>query len=175
MKKSDIVQQPSYFDTYISKVPDVDLSVALQQSLDDLTNIDLHSLHALGDQVYAPGKWTVRDTIQHLTDGERVFTYRALRFARNDKTALPGFDQDVFAATSGANTRPLEQVLEEAKLVRQSTIALFNSFDETALRRTGIMFKYELAVASIGFIIVGHQNHHFGILKERYFPLMNSH
>lgn len=172
MKKSDVTIHPSYYDTYISKVADIDLSDALRNSLDQLNALDFNTLQALGDQVYAPGKWTVRDCIQHLTDGERVFAYRALRFARNDQTALPGFDQDIFAAVSGANTRPLEQVLEEARLVRQSTIALFDTFDETALRRVGVMSGTELPVAAIGFIIVGHQQHHVNIFEERYFPLV---
>lgn len=145
---------------------------ALRQSLADLEALDRQKLQELGDQVYAPGKWTVRDTIQHLTDSERVFAYRALRFARNDQTSLPGFDQNIFADVSGANSRPLEQVLEEARLVRQSTIALYQSFNEAALRRTGVMSNAAVAVLAIGFIIVGHQNHHFDIFQERYFPLL---
>ncbi len=172
MKKSDVPRNPSYFDTYIDKVDDIELSAAFAQSLADLDALDLDALRRLGDRVYAPGKWTVRDLIQHLTDAERVFCYRALRFARNDKTELPGFDENLFAETSGANSRPLESVLEEFKLVRQSSKALFDSFDEAALRRTGVMYKTELPVLAIGFILVGHQVHHFNILKERYFPLL---
>ena len=172
MQKSTFDRQASYYDTYIDKVPDVDLSTALQQSLEDLQTADMETLNALGDNVYAPGKWTVRDTIQHLTDSERVFAYRALRFARNDKVALPGFDQDIFAENSGANNRSLETIMEEAMLVRKSTIALFDTFDETALFRSGMMSNAELSVALIGYIIAGHQIHHFKILKERYFPLI---
>lgn len=172
MKKSDLPFAPSYYDTYIGKVEDIDLNDALDQSLAELESLDFETLQRLGDQVYAPGKWTVRDIIQHLTDGERVFAYRALRFARNDKTALPGFDENLFAENTGANNLPLEQVLEELRLVRLSTIALFRSFDEVALRRTGTMSGTELPVLAVGFIIVGHQKHHFGILRERYFPLV---
>ncbi len=174
MKKSDVSWNPTYFDTYINKVADIELSEALAQSLADLNQLDVSALRALGDQVYAPGKWTVRDLIQHLSDCERVFAYRALRFARNDKTALPGFDENLYAEYSGANTRPLEQVLEELKLVRKSTIALFDTFEDAALRRTGVMFNSELPVLAFGYTIVGHQIHHFGILKERYLPLLNA-
>ena len=174
MKNSDIPRNPVYFDTYINKVGDIELSEAFAQSLADLDTLDLDALRSLGDQVYAPGKWTVRDLIQHLTDCERIFEYRALRFARNDKTELPGFDENLFAETSGANTRPLEKVLEELRLVRQSSIALFDTFDDDALRRTGVMYKSELPVLAIGLTIVGHQIHHFGVLKERYLPLLNS-
>ncbi len=174
MKKTDINWSPTYFDTYINKVADIELSDTLAQSLADLHQLDVSALRALGDQVYAPGKWTVRDIIQHLSDAERVFAYRSLRFARNDKTALPGFDENLFAETSGAINRPLEQVLEELKLVRKSTIVLFDTFDDEAMRRTGVMFNSELPVLAIGYTIVGHQNHHLGILRERYLPLLNS-
>jgi hypothetical protein len=173
MKKTDHHWNPCYFDTYINKVADIELAEALAQSLADLHQLDVNKLRSLGDRVYAPGKWTVRDIIQHITDGERVFSYRALRFARNDKTSLPGFDENIYALHTGANNRPLEQVLEELKLVRKSTIALFDTFDDDALRRTGVMAGSEMPVLAIGFTIVGHQQHHFGVLQERYFPLLN--
>ncbi len=173
MKKSDLSWNPTYFDTYINKVADVELAEALAESLAQLNHLDVNKLRSLGNQVYAPGKWTVRDIFQHLSDCERVFAYRALRFARNDKTELPGFDENLYAEHTGANTRPLEQVLEELKSIRKSTIALFDTFDDAALQRTGVMFNSELPVLALGFTVVGHQAHHFGILEERYLPLLN--
>ena len=172
MKITDVPHTPCYFDTYINQVGDLHLSEAFRQSIAAIDSLDLEKLHAIGDQVYAPGKWTIRDIFQHITDCERVFAYRAMRFARNDKTALPGFDENLFADNSGANRRSLEEVLAELRCVRESTKMLFDSFDETALRRTGIMFKSELTVLAIGFTLVGHQNHHFRIMAERYFPLV---
>lgn len=172
MKKSDVPRNPSYFDRYIDQVADVNLAEALRQSVADLDALDLNTLHALGDRVYAPGKWTIRDLLQHLTDCERIFQYRALRFARNDQTALPGFDENLFAEYSGATRRPLEEIMQELRIVREGTIALFQSFDEAALRRTGIMFKSELPVLAVGFTIAGHQIHHFKVMEERYFPLL---
>ncbi len=174
MKLTDVPHAPSYFDTYIHQVKEADLSDALSQSLVALDTLDFEKLKALGDRVYAPGKWTVRDLLQHVTDTERIFAYRALRFARNDNTPLPGFDENLFAEYSGATRRPLENVLEELRVVRQSSILLFNSFDETALRRTGVMFKFELPVIAVGFTLVGHQNHHLRILEERYFPMLTT-
>lgn len=172
MKKSDVPRNPSYFDRYIDQVADVNLAEALRQSVADLDALDLNTLHALGDRVYAPGKWTIRDLLQHLTDCERIFQYRALRFARNDQTALPGFDENLFAEYSGATRRPREEILQELRIVRDGTIALFQSFDEAALRRTGTMFKSELPVLAVGFTIAGHQIHHFKVMEERYFPLL---
>ena len=173
MKKSAVSRHPTYFDTYINQVDDIDLSEAFLQSIAMLDGLDLAKLQALGDRVYAPGKWTVRDQIQHLSDCERVFAYRALRFARNDRTSLPGFDENMFAEYAGANTRPLEDVLVELRGVRESSRLLFQSFDENALRRTGVMFHAELPVLAVGFTLIGHQNHHFRIMAERYFPLLN--
>lgn len=172
MKISDVTYTPTYFDNYISQVADLHLSEALQQSLEVIAALDLDKLHALGDQVYAPGKWTLRDLFQHVTDTERVFAYRALRFARNDKTELPGFDENLFAEYSGATRHTLVDILAELRCVRQSSILLFNSFDEAALRRSGIMFKSELPVLAVGFTLVGHQNHHIRIMEERYFPML---
>lgn len=173
MRISDVSRHPSYYDVYIQQVdPSLHLSEAFQQATDMLETLDLAKLHALGDRVYAPGKWTLREVFLHLADCERVFAYRALRFGRNDRTELPGFDESVFAEHAGANTRTLEDILAELHSVRESTRRMFDAFDEAALRRTGIMSNNELPVLAIGFTLLGHQNHHFRILEERYFPLL---
>ena len=174
MKKSSVSREPGYFDRYIDLVEDIELNEALAQSLQALENLDVATLEALGDRVYAPGKWTVRDLIQHISDCERVFQYRALRFARHDETPLPGFDEDLFAANAGATRRTLAELLDELRTLRLSSLQLFRSFDETALRRKGIMYKMELPVLAVGFIVVGHQIHHFNILRERYLPLLEN-
>jgi len=174
MKISAIPYAPTYFDTYIKQVENLDLSEAFQKSIAAIDALDREKLNTIGDRVYAPGKWTLRDLFQHITDTERVFAYRALRFARNDKTTLPGFDENLFADNSGATRRSLEEILNEMRTVRESTKLLFDSFDEAALRRTGIMYNAELPVLAIGFTAIGHQNHHFRILEERYFPLLQT-
>ncbi len=172
MKKSAVARNPTYYDTYINQVEDIELSEAFQQSIAAIDTLDLEKFRLLGDLAYAPGKWTLRDILQHLIDGERVFTYRALRFARNDDTALPGYEENMFAEYAGANRRPLEDLLAELRCVRQGSQLLFASFDEAALRRCGVMFNSELPVLAIGFTIIGHQNHHMRIIEERYFPLL---
>ncbi len=174
MKKSALSWPPCYFDTYINQVDDVELSEAFQQSIAALDTLDLEKLHAIGHQVYAPGKWTLPDLFQHLIDTERVFSYRALRFARNDKTTLPGFDENLFADNAGANRRSIGDLLEELRSVRTSSMLLFQSFDDEALCRTGVAYQAELPVLAIGFILVGHQNHHFRVMEERYFPILET-
>lgn len=118
---------------------------------------------------YETGKWTVKEVVQHVIDTERVFCYRALCFARNDKTALPGFDQDLFVVNDNANSRNWEDLLAEMRSVRQSTILLFNSFTKEALLRIGMGSGKNMSVRAIGFLCSGHQIHHLKVLKERYF------
>lgn len=120
------------------------------------------------DFQYAEGKWTIKEILQHLIDTERVFAYRALSIARNNKAELPGFDQDSFVAHSLANKRRVDGLLQEYKRVRMATISLFESFDHRNLMRIGIVSGNGLSVRAIAFIIVGHEKHHIEIVKQRY-------
>ena len=120
------------------------------------------------DYAYAEGKWTIKELIQHIIDTERVFSYRALCFARNDKTSLPGFDQDIFVDNSNANTRNYYDLLDEMQTLRQSTIQLFKSFTSASFLRMGIGSGSEMSVRALGYLFSGHQLHHLKVLKERY-------
>jgi uncharacterized damage-inducible protein DinB len=117
---------------------------------------------------YAEGKWTIKEILVHISDDERIYAYRALRFARNDKTELPGFEQDDFARYSGANARSLDDILEELTTVRNATISLFNSFDNEALTRAGVANGNIMSVRAAVYHIAGHELHHINIIKERY-------
>ena len=117
---------------------------------------------------YAEGKWTLAELIGHIIDAERVFQYRALRFARGDKTALTGFEQDDYVLSSTANSREKEGLLEEYKAVRESSIQLFGSFTEEMMRSIGVASGSEMSVRALGFVICGHQAHHLRIIQERY-------
>jgi hypothetical protein len=117
---------------------------------------------------YAEGKWTIKEIIQHVIDTERIFSYRALRISRNDKTPLPGFDENEYVINTDANNRHLQSLLTELSLVRQSTIALFKSFTPMQLERLGVASNNDISVRAIGFILIGHQKHHQKIFMERY-------
>jgi hypothetical protein len=168
MKKSDVNQPPCYFDTYIHKVDDIELLDALKQSITELDKLDFDALNKKADYAYAEGKWTIKDIFQHLIDTERVMTYRALSYARNDVKQLPGFDENVYAQHANTKKRSLKSLIAEYKLVHKSSIALFKSFDKKALKRKGIMFNSEMSVLAVGFVLAGHQKHHLGVIKERY-------
>ncbi|HEY6083528.1 MAG TPA: DinB family protein, partial [Chitinophagaceae bacterium] len=113
MKRSAIKPMPEFFDQYINLIDDIELKEAFEKSLLDIHNIDRAAMEAIGDKTYAPGKWTIRDIFQHIIDTERVMSYRALRFARNDKTPLPGFDQDLFTAEAKAGKKTVSALLDE--------------------------------------------------------------
>lgn len=172
MKKSSITKMPAFFDRYIHLVDDVDLLEALRMYHPTSVFADLDKLNALNQNVYLPGKWTVRTILQHLIDTERIMNYRALRFARKDTTLLPGFDEDFFAKNSAAEERSIEELLQEYALVRESTLALFASFTDTMLKQKGETFVGSITVLAVGFMIVGHGLHHRKVLNERYLPLL---
>ena len=175
MTKSDIPVMPTFFDRYINLVDDVDLMDALTQTASFGHFIPAETLESLGELRYAPGKWTVKDILQHIIDTERIMSYRAVRFARNDQTALPGFDENTFADVAGATGRAIPDLYDEYALVRQSSIALFRSFDNAMLVRSGICFNRTISVLALGFVLVGHAMHHVNIIKERYLPILAGH
>ena len=168
MKKSDINQAPCYFDTYINKVADIELIDALKQSITELDNLDFEALNKKADYAYAEGKWTIKDIFQHLIDTERVMTYRALSYGRNDVKQLPGFDENVYSKHVNTKKRSLKSLVAELKLVHKSSIALFKSFDKKALQRKGLMFNADMSALAVGFVLAGHQKHHLQVIKERY-------
>lgn len=175
MKRSDIQHMPQFFDRYILLSDDIDVVEGLQKTAHLYQNEAIkQAMLQLGNQVYAPGKWTAKDILQHLIDNERIISYRAMRFARNDKTTLPGYDEELFGANTTANSRTLEDLLEEFSLVRQSTLALFKSFDDEMLHREGISFNQRISPLALGFVLIGHPIHHLSVLKERYFPLIQA-
>lgn len=171
MKRSSI-PLPEFFDRYINLVDDIELLAALEKYGSSWLNAEREKFLALKDSIYAPEKWTVKDILQHVIDNERIFCYRALRFARNDSTQLPGYDEQLFGQTAEAFQRSVDDLLNEFALVRHASIALFKSFNEEMLMRKGICFNKEITVAAIGFVIAGHPIHHLNVLKERYYPLV---
>jgi hypothetical protein len=157
-----------HFHTYISKVSHNNLSDALNDSHKNV----LELLHAIPkekyDYRYAEGKWSITEILAHLIDCERVFVYRALVFARNDKASLPGFDEDEYAAAYGIINRSLDSYIEEYKHLRKSNLLFFEGLtDEMGLRK-GFANGKEISVRALGFAISGHELHHMQVIRERY-------
>jgi hypothetical protein len=163
---------PEFFDRYINLAEDEEIIQSLENNLSVLKYLNVQQLTALGDRVYLPGKWTIKDIIQHLIDNERIQSYRALRIARNDKTILPGYDENLLAQHTNTKHQKLPDLLEEFKLVRQSSIVLFKNFTDEMLLRKGICSGIEISALALGFQLSGHQIHHLRVIQERYLPLL---
>ena len=119
---------------------------------------------------YAEGKWTLKEVLLHLSDTERVFQYRILAFARGEKSELPGFDEENYAANSFANGRSLESLLEEYQLVRNSSLILLETLNPSVLNNIGTANRNQISVETICKLIVGHNIHHLNVVEERYLP-----
>lgn len=168
MPQPDLTRVPEFYHNYINQVPESDLMEAFTNGT--ATFIDFFEKIPADkrDYRYAPGKWTIKEVIQHITDAERVFSYRALCFARKDPTPLPGFDENVFAENAMVDKRNWDDVLEEFKSVRRSSELLFASFDKNQLEASGISNNHSNYVMGFGFITVGHSLHHMRVIQERY-------
>ena len=168
MPRPDLNRAPEFYHNYISQVPENDLMTAFKNQTPVFVNF-LNSIPA--DKInyaYAAGKWTIKEVLQHAIDAERIFCYRALRFARNDSTPLPGFDENLFAENAKADKRNWNDLVEEFKTVRKATEWLYSSFDEDQLNASGVSNNHSNYVLAFGYISIGHSLHHMKIIKERY-------
>ncbi|HLW33488.1 MAG TPA: DinB family protein [Aequorivita sp.] len=158
----------AYYRPYLDLVPDSPLTEALAYGLDTTISFFDELPMETWTYRYAPDKWTPKDILQHLSDTERVFSYRALSISRNPQSILPGFDENVFADAALANEMSIKILMEEFIAVRKSTISLFRNLDTTRLKHIGIANSKPLSARAAGFIICGHEIHHCNIIKERY-------
>jgi len=170
MKRPEPTEYSEFYANYVSKIPGADVLSVLESQRLQMLQLFAGRSERDGSFRYAPGKWTVKEVLGHITDTERIFTYRALRIARGDQTPLPGFEQDDFVKNGGFSERTLADLAEEFALVRGASLALFRSFPEGAWARRGIASQKEVTVRALAFITAGHQMHHRIILEERYFP-----
>jgi hypothetical protein len=157
-----------YYGRYIDKVPEGDLLRTLEAQARETQALlaglsDAKALHR-----YAPGKWSIKEVIGHVADTERVYSYRALRFARADATALPGFDENAWVPAGNFDARPVADLAAELDAVRRATLALFRGLDAAALARRGTANDAAVSVRAIAWIIAGHERHHVALLHERY-------
>lgn len=164
-------EYPPYAEMYMKLLPD---DGRVLQCLYDNFYVVKDFMYALPHEQllyrYAPGKWSIKETLVHIVDDERIFAYRALRFARNEQQNLIGFDQDAYALYSDADNRELDNIFEEYEAVRRATIALFNGLPEAALIRMGKgtgTFN-NATVRALAYHIAGHELHHLNLVKNLY-------
>lgn len=160
---------PSYANMYIQLLPDDGLLLEhLKDNFIATKELILPVNEEKLNYRYAANKWTIKEILVHIIDDERIYAYRALRFARNDKTELPGFEQDDYILYSQANTRSIESIFEEYKAVRDATVALFNGLPEDSFLRMGTANNNQVTVRALAYHIAGHELHHINIIKEKY-------
>ncbi len=161
---------PTYYGRYIDPLADGPVLELLADQVEETAAL----LDSIGEDLagyrYAEEKWSVKEVVGHVMDVERIFATRALRFARGDGTPLPAFEQNAYVANADLDARPLAALIEELRALRASTLAMFRGFDAEALARTGTAAGGSFTVASIAWIIAGHEAHHARMLKERYLP-----
>ncbi len=157
-----------FYAGYLAQVPDGDVVEALIGGVEIAAALlhDVDEATALG--AYAPGKWTLKEVVQHCTDAERVFAYRALRFGRGDATDLPGWDENAYAPASGANARSMESLVDELESVRESTVTLFEGLPAEAWTLRGTANGKGVSVRALAWISAGHLLHHLEIIQDKY-------
>src|SRR5271154_5812904 len=170
LAKPEAGEYAAYYEKYIALVPGNDVTGALEAQRVQTMQLFAGRSERDGNFKYAADKWTVKEVLEHLSDSERIFVYRALRIARADQTPLSGFEQDDYVRSGEFGERTLTDLVEEFALVRSATSALFHSLGDEAWLRRGTANKNEVTVRALAFIVAGHELHHREILKERYFP-----
>jgi len=168
MARPDLARVPEYFHKYINQVEGDDLLKVLQKQTRSFSKFLDEIPKSKRDYRYAEDKWTIKEVVQHIIDAERVFAYRALSFARKDSTPLPSFDENVYAANAKVENRKWKDLVKEFETVRESTLILFQSFDDEQMDASGTASGKSVYVMGIGYVIAGHANHHINITRERY-------
>ena len=167
MARPESNEYAPYYEKYIALVPESDILDVMRSA----PRADLGFLGGVSDShasvCHPPYTWTIKQVVGHLTDSERVFGYRALCFARGDKTPLPGFDENAYASAICLDHVPLEDLVAEFANLRQSHVAFFKHLSEEAWQRRGTANTAEISVRALAFILIGHERHHAAILRKR--------
>src|SRR5258708_14949162 len=165
--RPDASEYPQFFAGYMASVPDDDVVALLKSAGQQATDALSRVTEERGGYRYAEGKWSIRTMLGHLSDTERVFTYRALRLARGDTTPLPGFDEKSFAASAESDSRTMADLVREFSAVRASSVLLFETLPDAAWTRGGMVNNGSVSVRALAYITAGHTPHHLRVLPGR--------
>jgi uncharacterized damage-inducible protein DinB len=169
MTKPDLETVPTFYKVYVDYVKDMELYEALHYAAKEVQDLVSSIPEEAGLYRYEDGKWSVKEVLNHMMDAERVFAYRALRFARRDTTPLHPFDENTYAPLANAHARTIQQLGVELQRLRASTIDLYSSFTSEILLSEGTASGKKISVLNLGYTIAGHDIHHIKVLKDRYF------
>ncbi|MEM7162231.1 MAG: DinB family protein [Bacteroidota bacterium] len=171
MEKEEVKKNPEFLEYVYELNGNHNLQQALQHSLSRIDEIDIAQFNRIGLKTYEKGKWTLNKIMQHLIDWERIWCFRAIVFARSEGSIPDAHDQEIMGQHSNADELSIEHLIEELRIVRKSTIMMFDSFNEDILNRSCEFFEYEMPLYSIGLTITAHQIHHLNVIEERYLSL----
>ncbi|MDZ7778388.1 MAG: DinB family protein [Gemmatimonadota bacterium] len=166
--RADADEYAPFYAGYVERVPDGDVVATLAGSAPAMSELLEGISEETAERGYAPGKWSLKEVVQHCADAERVFQYRALRFARGDRTELPGFEEDAYTPASRADERTLATLLDELASVRAATISLFEGLPDDTWTNRGRASGVEMTVRGLAWITAGHLLHHVDVVRERY-------
>ncbi len=167
LTRPEPTEYAEFYRSYIAKVPDSPLLDVLARQPGSYRQLLSGVSDAQAAAPTAPGKWSVKQILGHLCDGERVFSYRVLRFARGDEKELHGYEQDDYVREAGSNARSLADLLNEFEAVRKATLALFGSFPDGVEKRGGVANGNPVTVRALAYIVAGHAQHHYELLKAQ--------
>lgn len=167
MARPDPTEFAPYYTKYVDLVPEENILSALKSQLDETIAILKGVPEREALVRHHPYTWSIKEVVGHLTDSERVFAYRALRFARNDPTPLPGFDENPYVEAAQFDQQPLGDLAASFEAVRRSSMSLFQSLTDAAWHRRGIANNNEVSVRGLAYIVVGHERHHMAIVRRR--------
>ena len=170
----DASEYAPYYGRYITLVGGNDVVAALEDQPRETLALLSGLSEEQGDYRYAPGKWSIKEMLGHVIDAERVFSYRALRFARNDRTPLASFEQDDYVRSGGFGDRRLADLIEEFVCVRRATVWLFRTLSPEAWMRRGIASDNPVSVRAVAYIVAGHELHHRRVLQEKYLSAVSA-
>ena len=166
--RPDDTEYLSYYHRYVSLVPEGDIVVTLAKQNEGTLALLRHLSESQGGFRYAPGKWSIKELVAHVSDAERIFAYRALRFARADETPLHGFEENDYVRNGSFDNFPLAEIVNGFDSVRRSTVSLFRLMPAEASTRRGKANNAEISVRALAHIIAGHELHHMNVLRTRY-------
>jgi hypothetical protein len=168
MNKPEQTEFAPYYGHYVSLVEDGDIIETLSSQADELRSLIGRLPEEMGKSAYAEDKWTIKEMLSHIIDGERIFSYRVLRVARGDETPIEGFDQDDYIENANANARPFAELLDEFDLQRRSNLLLVRNISDDDSRRMGTASQNPVSARALVYIMAGHVSHHANVLRERY-------
>lgn len=167
-KRPSIEEYSAYYETYVSLVPDGDIRECLAETFKQTIEVLSSVSEEKANYRYAPGKWSLKEVLGHITDNERIMSYRLLRIARGDRTPLAGYDQDVLMGGASFDACSLSELVEDYTAVRRATLTLLKGLPEEAWDRRGIVSGNESTVRAWAYILTGHEIHHMNVIQDKY-------